>query len=223
MPNINDLDRRIKERLEVSEESRRLRQNHFQETTKEMQDRYARYTAIADRLMKELIRPRVDKLKQYFDNAVFPEADNSRHTCVCEFTQCPRFPATVRLELAVTRDGDATTVIVQSKAEMVPVLARLEGLDRLCMPLGAVQEDKIAAWVDDKIVCFVDAYLRLETANPSQPDNVVLDPVCGMSVNKNQPAASTTHQGQAYYFCREECRLRFAENPERYLPIKGRA
>jgi YHS domain-containing protein len=221
MPGTDDLERRIKERLEVSEESRHLRQNHIQEASKAWSERQAHFTGVADRLMQVVIRPRVEKLKSYFENAMLPEERNTRHTSVCEFANSPRFPAAVRLEFGVTRDGEAKTVIVQYSLAMLPVLVRFQERDQLCVPLEAVAEDQVATWADEKIVGFVDTYLRLETASPTQEENDAVDPVCGMQVNKNQAPASMTHRGQVYYFCREECRVRFAENPGRYLPATG--
>jgi hypothetical protein len=103
MPEPDDLERRIKERLAASDESRQLRKNHLQEATKKWEDRHARYTAVADRLMQVVVRPCVEKLKSHFENATLPEARNSRHNCVCEFEHCSRFPATVRLEFGITR------------------------------------------------------------------------------------------------------------------------
>ena len=47
MPDIDNLQRRIKERLAASDESRRLRQNHVQRIMKEWEERHARYTTIA--------------------------------------------------------------------------------------------------------------------------------------------------------------------------------
>jgi YHS domain-containing protein len=217
----DDLDRRIKERLAVGEERRQLRQNHVQQFMKEWEERDSRYTAVADRLVETVIRPRVKKLQNHFDNATFPQARNSRHTCFCQFEHCSRFPATVGLELGVTRDGQATTVIVQYKLEVVPVFFSFERCDQLSMPLGAMQEDKVTAWVEDKIVNFVETYLQLETASTYQAENVVTDPVCGMRLNKNHAPASMAYQGQVYYFCVEACRARFAENPAHFLVAKA--
>jgi YHS domain-containing protein len=219
MTEMDDLEQRIKERLAVSEEGRRLRENHLQEVMKQWEDRHARYTAVADHLMQVVIRPRIEKLKDHFDNATLPEARNSRHTSFCEFAHCPRFPATVRLEFAVTRDGEATTLIVQCNVEILPVFIQFEARDQLCMQLEAVTEDKVTAWVEDKILGFVDTYLKLETADPYQSENMVTDPVCGMHINRNHAAASMEYRGVPYYFCLEECRARFSENPARY--VKG--
>jgi trehalose synthase len=41
------------------------------------------------------------------------------------------------------------------------------------------------------------------------------DPVCGMTVEHGE--LTLAHAGQTYHFCSEECRRRFAGNPQRYL------
>lgn len=44
----------------------------------------------------------------------------------------------------------------------------------------------------------------------------VRDPVCGMSVSPESAAATTTFEGETYYFCCEGCRKAFEKDPERY-------
>lgn len=45
----------------------------------------------------------------------------------------------------------------------------------------------------------------------------VKDPVCGMEFDSSQAEAQTTYQGQAYYFCSQECRKTFEANPKEYV------
>jgi Cu+-exporting ATPase len=45
----------------------------------------------------------------------------------------------------------------------------------------------------------------------------VKDPVCGMRVDPATAAASTVHEGQAYYFCSLACRDQFVANPKAYI------
>jgi YHS domain-containing protein len=117
----------------------------------------------------------------------------------------------------VNRDGEIKTVVLQSRLEILPVFFPVEGKDELTMLLDEVDENKAAAWVEAKILHFVDTYLRLETSDQHQQENIVTDPVCGMRVNKAFAPAQMTYGGQTYYFCIAECRARFAENPKRYL------
>jgi YHS domain-containing protein len=46
---------------------------------------------------------------------------------------------------------------------------------------------------------------------------MVTDPVCGMEFDASQAESQTTYQGQGYYFCSEECRRTFEENPEEFV------
>jgi YHS domain-containing protein len=44
----------------------------------------------------------------------------------------------------------------------------------------------------------------------------VRDPVCGMMVDPDTAAATATHNSQDFYFCSEECRRAFQDDPEVY-------
>jgi Cu+-exporting ATPase len=44
-----------------------------------------------------------------------------------------------------------------------------------------------------------------------------LDPVCGMTVTKEDAACSYDHQGKTYYFCAASCKDDFAADPGKYL------
>jgi YHS domain-containing protein len=41
-------------------------------------------------------------------------------------------------------------------------------------------------------------------------------PVCGMNVDKKQ-APTSEYQDRTYYFCSEECKEKFDENPQEYM------
>jgi YHS domain-containing protein len=45
----------------------------------------------------------------------------------------------------------------------------------------------------------------------------VVDPVCGMTVDPATAAASSTFQGQTYYFCAPGCRKAFDKDPASFL------
>lgn len=221
MAEFNVLEREILELLAASEERRRRQQEHTHRLMDDMDERLARYDAVADRLARDVIRPRLAALAKHFDNASAAEGLNNGHRCVLRFDHSPRFPATTSLELGVTRDGEARTVVVEYNASILPVFIALEGHDRLVMPLDEVDEGRVAAWVERKLVGFVDAFLRLEMSPQYQAANFAVDPVCGMSVNKVFAPASLEHGGNQYYFCLDECRQKFAADPGRYLGRGG--
>jgi YHS domain-containing protein len=43
------------------------------------------------------------------------------------------------------------------------------------------------------------------------------DPVCGAAVDESHAAGKTGYAGQMYYFCSPDCRLKFEENPKRFI------
>lgn len=47
------------------------------------------------------------------------------------------------------------------------------------------------------------------------------DPVCGMDVDEDDPAAVHEYQGKTYYFCAPGCNNKFEQGPEEYLPVEG--
>jgi len=44
-----------------------------------------------------------------------------------------------------------------------------------------------------------------------------IDPVCGMTVTKENAACSYEHKGKTYYFCAQSCKDDFAADPTKYI------
>lgn len=44
----------------------------------------------------------------------------------------------------------------------------------------------------------------------------VKDPVCGMSIEESDAAATAEQGGKNYYFCSEDCAEEFRSDPESY-------
>ena len=51
-------------------------------------------------------------------------------------------------------------------------------------------------------------------------DGMVIDPVCGMSVDPKTAKQHAEHHGQPYYFCGAHCKTKFLANPAKYLAEK---
>jgi len=58
-------------------------------------------------------------------------------------------------------------------------------------------------------------------ASPSPADGrtaaLVVDPVCGMTVDPANARATSTYQGTTYYFCAPGCRRAFEKDPASFL------
>ncbi len=51
--------------------------------------------------------------------------------------------------------------------------------------------------------------------------DTAVDPVCGMDVDRADPAATHVHGGITYYFCSQGCHDAFAGSPSGYLSGGG--
>jgi YHS domain-containing protein len=43
------------------------------------------------------------------------------------------------------------------------------------------------------------------------------DPVCGMEVDQDEAAGQSDYQGTTYYFCCNECKSKFDQNPQSFV------
>jgi P-type Cu+ transporter len=46
------------------------------------------------------------------------------------------------------------------------------------------------------------------------------DPVCGKQVDEQKAPATSTHNGERYAFCGQDCKNKFDQNPDRYSQSK---
>lgn len=51
----------------------------------------------------------------------------------------------------------------------------------------------------------------------AKEDGMVVDPVCGMKIKKEDAKATYEHNGKTYYFCMEECKEKFVKEPGKYI------
>jgi putative ABC transport system ATP-binding protein len=70
---------------------------------------------------------------------------------------------------------------------------------------------------DQRIREVADRVLWLEDGRIKDIGSLVRDPVCGMSVEQQNAAASQEHAGQMYYFCSRGCSWEFNKSPERFI------
>jgi YHS domain-containing protein len=189
----------------------------------QIRERQAVFREVAGPLVEDVIAPRMAELARQFDNARAVEEPGhpSRLHRQLEFQHTERFPALVKLEVVVSPDREVQQVVVSCNVEILPVLIHFERHQDLSMPLDAVDEERVAAWLNDSLYRFVDTYLQLEHAESYRRENLVTDPVCGMRILPAFAAAQAEYAGQTFYFCIEACQRKFEQDPERFASGAG--
>ena len=178
----------------------------------ELLEQRERFAAVARRKVDSVIRPRMDELARHFDNAAITErhGDLDFHS-VCEFSHTPRFPATVTFDICLLPGDDYTALTARYSLEILPVLMEFKRDEERGFPLEDADE-AMGLWVEEKIVEFVDTYLRLETHPLYQKENIVSDPVCGMQIATTAATSRVVLTGHTFYFCSEVCKEAFLKD-----------
>lgn len=210
MTDPNDLDIQIRQKLATAEAAKQRCRERVEQNRIDIERRYKEFGVTADRIVATLVRPRLEKLCGHFDNAELLQADqSSRYHAVCRFKHTERFPATTNLTLSVSHDERVQQFIARYDLEILPVFFQFERSDEHAQPLNRISEADLTAWFDEKLLQFVDTYLRLEMADAYQQESLVTDPVCGSRITKTCAAAQEQRGGATVYFCSHTCHQKF--------------
>lgn len=217
MDDLTTLQRVIQERLASAAAKRQECQQNLAHEMAEHELRTEQFETASRNLMESVIRPYMLKVASEFPNAhILPDIGSTGHHCACRFDHTPEFPASTKLDFGLSANGAITNVIVTYTLEILPVFFQFDGHDQMTVPLNTVDDRAVASWVNAKLLAFVDTYLRLGLVEQYQRENIVVDPVCGMSLNRASAGATCEHSGHVYYFCVEECCRKFKQDPARY-------
>lgn len=220
MADQGSFDLEIQRRLNAATECNQREQERLQTRMAGLELRHEAFVKSAERLTTKVIRPRVEKMVTYFDNARLRENTNSgSHHCGCILSHSPRFPATVSFDFGVGHDEQIEKVLLSFDLEILPVFFKFSPHADTEFSLDQVDDTLAAMWVEQQIVSFVDTYLQLEQSDQYQQESLVTDPVCGMRIRKSIAIANQTCHGTTYYFCSRLCANNFAEHPEHYVTV----
>jgi len=71
---------------------------------------------------------------------------------------------------------------------------------------------------DQRIKDIADRVLWLEDGEFKEAVTMAIDPVCGMSVEREKTFRAEW-KGQTYYFCARGCRDEFVNNPKKFITV----
>lgn len=202
------LAKRILDKIEQHQQELALNQQQLDTKMKDLLDLRAYQAAVSKINIGEIVLPRMMELASHFENAKIEvlnvDADSN---CICVFNHTPRFPATVKLSIALL-PADDKRLVAHYNLTILPELMEFNRSNKMDFSLEG-DEKELAEWVEDRIVEFVDTYLRLETHPLYQKDNMVVDIVCGMRISSTAATSMLERAGRTFYFCSENCKEAF--------------
>jgi YHS domain-containing protein len=210
MPAISDLVNRIDAEFSAVEQKVKKFQAQQVQEHQERQKRLEQLGRVFNEL-QEIWRPRLEVLAQKFGNQVQskPRIIASTREVTYNFqSQVAR----VGLKFSASTDQDIRKVVLGYDLEIIPMLMRYKPHDELEFPLNAVDKDRVAKWMDDRIVEFVQTYFAMGENEIYLKDQMVEDPVAHVRFPKMAAATTVAYQGQTFYFVGEETRREFEKD-----------
>lgn len=208
MEKVNTLEERIHDRIEQHKLDLADKQQQLDSNMKELLEQRERLATVAKHKIETVIFPCMEKLTRHFDNSKVEVLHTAEDfSCVCEFAHKPRFPATVRLVIALLpRNNESFTA--RYDLIILPVLMEYNRSSEEVFAFDC-DDELLAGWVEGRILEFIDTYLRLETHPFYQKDNTVIDIVCGMRITSTSATSTVEKDGRTFYFCSELCKETF--------------
>jgi YHS domain-containing protein len=219
MISLRDFNQQIQARLATAN-----REPYWSPTDAEryMADAFTRrqqFEQVARRLIESVIQPRLETLASHFTNASLVKDVRAGHAA-CRFGYCERFPASTRVEFMIEHDARFERLSIVYDVWMMPLFVRFNQHDALSAPLDKVDDAVFASWVEEMLLDYLDAYLRIDRGREDFDDESVTDPVCGMRIARSAAVAKDSYVGHPYFFCSEECRKAFAADPQAFVQVK---
>jgi len=187
MEDLKELENEIRIKLAFATDQRQVEQESSARKAEGDEQRRDAYQSAARQLMGSVIRPRIEKVMDFFPNALLSpaEADTESQWC-CRFQKTPEFPASTKLSFHVSPDTAIENAIVTYDLEILPIYFKFEGHDQVVAPIACLFDGRIAAWVDAKLLGFVDVYLLSQTHDQYQKSYQDTEPACGMRTGRGR-------------------------------------
>jgi YHS domain-containing protein len=216
MAAINSLNARIDAEFSAAEQrAKQLMTDKIQEY-RGRQQRLELFVQTLDGL-REIWRPRLETLAQKFGQrvAVQPVVEPSQRSATFEFQSDL---ARIKLRFAVSPDAEVQKLIFTYDLEIIPILMKFDSHDEIEFPLGAIDNEALANWIDDRIVSFAQTYLSIHENQYYLQEHMVEDPIAKVRFPKYAAGATLERQGKTHYFINEDTCREFAEQQQSKNP-----
>ncbi|MDX1927992.1 MAG: YHS domain-containing protein [Pirellulaceae bacterium] len=182
----------------------------------EVATRSESFVRVATSLTNRVIRPLLETLGGSFPNTSPIQAERDGQ-CSYWFGFCERFPPSTKVSFSIDHDVPFEKAEICFEATMMPVFVKLNDRDKLVFPLDRVNENAVVDWVEERLLEFLHAYLRIDRGADDFDEDAASDPVCGMRISRSQAVSNQNFNGHPYFFCSSQCAERFRANPASFL------
>jgi YHS domain-containing protein len=208
MSDVNSLVDRIEGAFTSVKEKVKQEQQQLLRDHQARQQRLKEYEKAQAKVV-EVAKPRLEALaKKAGERArVTPLVSQTLRKATFEFRSAQ---ALITLSFSISPDYPVENVVVEQDLSVVPQLWTIDAHSEFRTPVGAVDTDGLTKWLDDRIVGFVELYIRIHEGELYDKAEYVEDPVAGVKFPKFAAGATLDHGGQTYYFIDENTKTEYA-------------
>jgi hypothetical protein len=191
-------------RAEFDSRSQRLKSIE-QEHAREARDREARlatFAKVCDDL-RTVWGPRLEEFARQFGDKtkVTPTVQPSRREARVAFLTDL---ANMTLTISASANSDITKLVLDYDLLIIPIFFEYQRHARLEMPLDKIDKAAIGAWIDDRLVSCVQAYLSIQDNEYYIKRALVEDPISKARFLKDDAGAKLERDGRTVFFESEE-------------------
>ncbi|WP_182870671.1 YHS domain-containing protein [Rhodopirellula sp. JC639] len=220
MASLTDFAKSIEEKLHNASRQPYWSEEESRQVMAEVEARRQRFLEIAASLNDNVIRPSLEILADHFSNANLVRDALIGHSA-CRFGYCERFPVNARVAFTVEHDVAFTDLSIRFEVSVAPPIVKVDEQDVFSIPPNEAFEDTATDWVQQRLLGFLNSYLRIDRGLEDFEDEVVTDPVCGMRINRSSAVATEVYRGHSYFFCSSDCRQSFSQRPSEFAQAES--
>jgi len=209
MSDITDLNTRIERAfVDVKEKAKQQQQTMLQDHL-ERQKRLKNYETAQARVI-EIAKPRLEALAaRAKDRALVTPSTTHNYRAVKFEFKSPR--AAIKLTFSVAPDREVRNVVVQYDLQILPVLWSFDAHGEFSTPIDAIDAVALAEWLDDRIVEFVELFIKIHESELYDKAEYVEDPIAKVKFPKFAAGATLEHGGQTFFFVDNATKQEFAK------------
>lgn len=210
MADVNTLTSRIDAEFADVQQKIETFQKEAEQEYAARETRYREQFVPAVERLSAVWSPRLQVLSDKFQDKVQVKPVIAEHTRQAKFSFDSKM-ARIVLTFSVGHDADVRNLVFDQTLEVVPILMKFDKHSSLTVPLDDINEDRIAQWIDDRIVAFVQTFLAIHQNQYYQKDTLVTDPVSGTQMPRYAAKCTLESGGKTYYFVSETTRREFQD------------
>ncbi len=189
---------------------------------KDLESRYKLYEKTRQEIAEKVIKPRLEQIAAEIPGVKHEvKRDIDGGVLTLQFPRTPERAALIELTLTISHDDAFKQALFGYELRIIPVFMEFDKFSKLALPLDGLDVNKVAEWLDERLLAFMKTYLNMQFVEEYQRGNMATDPVLNRRFPSNLAVGAIEHKGTKYHFASPESMAMFKDSPEKYLGRLG--